>query len=91
MRHLSAWAVQRRGELAEEQRLQALLDDGEAVLKRFGVPVRSVLLPAKTDAIAELLDLEARMAPELIVLRQPSGDDARQLVARSRSSVLLLP
>jgi nucleotide-binding universal stress UspA family protein len=91
LRHQAPRALPQVSASAEAQRVQSLLDSGEAFFRREGVRVVSVLLPAKEDAISEVLAIEARLAPELIVLHHPSGDDERQLVARARSSVLLLP
>lgn len=91
LRHQSPRALPTLSALAEESRVQALLDSAEAFFRRAGTRVLSVMLPAAEDDAAEVLALEARLAPELIVLRRPSGDDERQLVARARSSVLLLP
>lgn len=91
MRHVLPQAIPRTVALAEESRLQRLLERGKDFVARMGLPVTSVMLPPRERDVAEVLALEARVAPELVVMRRPSPDDERELVARARSSVLALP
>ena len=91
MRHVLPQAIPRAVSLAEESRLQEVLDRGRAFFEARGLTVDRLMLPPRAHDVEEVLSLEARLAPELLAMHRPTPDDERALVARARSSVLLFP